>query len=35
MKNGVTSALETEFGIAVLWLFLGYLIGERSQKGRE
>jgi hypothetical protein len=24
-----------EFGMAVLWLFLGYLIGERNQKGRE
>ena len=24
-----------EFGMAVIWLFLGYLIGERNQKGRE
>ena len=24
-----------EAGMAVLWLFLGYLIGERNQKGRE
>lgn len=24
-----------EFGMAVLWLFLGYLIGERSKKGND
>lgn len=24
-----------EFGMAVLWLSLGYLIGERNQKGKN
>lgn len=24
-----------EFGMAVLWLFLDYLIGERNQKGKN
>ncbi len=24
-----------EVGMATLWLFLGYLIGERNQKGKN
>lgn len=24
-----------EFGMAFLWLFLGYLLGERTKKGKD